>query len=475
MVTVQRNVLPHQFYPTGRMVPEVAFHPHQAHLIFPSTPFFLCGLQPPAPSALPYNGSLLHFLHSTQPIQPSCSPLAAAPRSSPAVEIEPERPIGQGSFGVVWAVRNPRSGEKAALKKIPNVFQSQLACIRALREIKVLCEFRHDNLLSADDVLQPSQQLLTDVYVLSELMESDLHQIIVSPQQLSEGHIKIFLYQVLRGVKYLHTAGVIHRDLKPGNILVNSNCRVKICDFGFARAVDPNQRKAMTMEVVTQYYRAPELLAGCYHYGVEIDMWSVGCIFAELLGRRILFEAATPLLQLDMITELLGSPSREDATSIVSTTALKHLFAKSKPCNLHRLYGLSCHATHEAVHLLSEMLKFSPQSRLTAAEALCHPYLEDGRLRYHTTLCSCCHTANGNLRRFCNDLEPSSPSKFNTQHEKDMTDLHKARAALMAYITSVTNSKSPLFINTNAERFQLFTKCVLDKTPERTASPSLWP
>ena len=88
---------------------------------------------------------------------------------------------------------------------------------------------------------------------------------------------------------------------------------------------------AFTLQVVTQYYRAPELLAGCYHYGVEIDMWSVGCIFAELLGRRILFEAATPLLQLDMITELLGSPSREDATSIVSARALKHLFAKSKP------------------------------------------------------------------------------------------------------------------------------------------------
>lgn len=87
------------------------------------------------------------------------------------------------------------------------------------------------------------------------------------------------------------------RDLKPGNLLVNSNCRLKICDFGFARAVEPDPTTPMTLEVVTQYYRAPELLAGCNHYDMAIDMWAVGCIFAELLGRRILFEASTPNAQ----------------------------------------------------------------------------------------------------------------------------------------------------------------------------------
>lgn len=103
------------------------------------------------------------------------------------------------------------------------------------------------------------------------------------------------------GLKYLHSAGIIHRDLKPGNLLVNSNCLLKICDFGFARAVEPDPTVPMTLEVVTQYYRAPELLAGCKHYDTAIDMWSVGCIFAELLGRRILFEASTPTVQVNYL------------------------------------------------------------------------------------------------------------------------------------------------------------------------------
>ncbi len=100
---------------------------------------------------------------------------------------------------------------------------------------------------------------------------------------------------------YFMSCCISIRDLKPGNLLVNSNCLLKICDFGFSRAVEPDPNTAMTLEVVTQYYRAPELLAGCKHYDTAIDMWSVGCILAELLGRRILFEASTPDAQVDEI------------------------------------------------------------------------------------------------------------------------------------------------------------------------------
>lgn len=166
------------------------------------------------------------------------------------------------------------------------------------------------------------------------------------------------------GVKYLHSSNIIHRDLKPGNLLVNSNCLLRICDFGFARATEPNQRTAMTQEVVTQYYRAPELLAGCKHYDTAIDMWAIGCILAELLGRRILFKATDTCAQLNMITDLIGSPSVEDIAFVTSSNVVTVILKTPKPPALQRLYSLSPLATHVIVHLLSQMLIFNPVSFL---------------------------------------------------------------------------------------------------------------
>ena len=224
-------------------------------------------------------------------------------------DAQPDRPIGYGAFGVVWAVTDPRDGKRVALKKMPNVFQNLISCKRVFRELKMLCTFKHDNVLQALDILQPPHpDFFAEIYVITELLQSDLHKIIVSPQPLTADHVKVFLYQILRGLRYLHSARVLHRDIKPGNLLVNSNCVLKICDFGLARIEEPDSTKNMTQEVVTQYYRAPELLMGAKNYGAEVDVWSVGCIFAELLSRRILFQAQSPIQQLDLITDLLGTP-----------------------------------------------------------------------------------------------------------------------------------------------------------------------
>ncbi|XP_008477391.1 serine/threonine-protein kinase NLK2-like [Diaphorina citri] len=207
------------------------------------------------------------------------------------------------------AVTDPRDGRRVALKKLPNVFQSLVSSKRVFRELKMLCFFKHDNVLSALDILQPPHlDFFQEIYVITELLQSDLHKIIVSPQHLTSDHIKVFLYQILRGLKYLHSARILHRDIKPGNLLVNSNCILKICDFGLARVEEPDPNKAMTQEVVTQYYRAPEILMGARHYSAAVDVWSVGCIFAELLGRRILFQAQSPVQQLGLITDLLDQP-----------------------------------------------------------------------------------------------------------------------------------------------------------------------
>ncbi|XP_077168531.1 serine/threonine-protein kinase NLK isoform X4 [Paroedura picta] len=345
------------------------------------------------------------------------------PQQQQPLDIEPDRPIGYGAFGVVWSVTDPRDGKRVALKKMPNVFQNLVSCKRVFRELKMLCFFKHDNVLSALDILQPPHiDYFEEIYVVTELMQSDLHKIIVSPQPLSSDHVKVFLYQILRGLKYLHSAGILHRDIKPGNLLVNSNCVLKICDFGLARVEELDESRHMTQEVVTQYYRAPEILMGSRHYSSAIDIWSVGCIFAELLGRRILFQAQSPIQQ----------PS------------------------LPVLYTLSSQATHEAVHLLCRMLVFDPSKRISAKDALAHPYLDEGRLRYHTCMCKCCFSTSTG-RVYTSDFEPITNPKFDDTFEKNLSSVRQVKEIIHQFILEQQKgNRVPLCINPQSAAFKSF-------------------
>lgn len=373
-------------------------------------------------------------------------------------DIQPDRPIGYGAFGVVWAVTDPRDGKRVALKKMPNVFQNLVSAKRVYREVKMLCFFHHENIVSALDLLQPPHiDFFQEIYVITELMQSDLHKIIVSNQPLTSDHVKIFLYQILRGLKYLHSADILHRDVKPGNLLVNSNCLLKICDFGLARVMEEDERRNMTQEVVTQYYRAPELLLGTKHYGAAIDIWSVGCIFAELLGRRILFQAQTPIQQLDLITDLLGTPEPQDL-KYACPAAKTHMSRKPfKSSAVNALYSLSNQATVEAVHLLIQMLVFNPDKRISVYDALAHPYLEEGCLRYHSCMCKCCVSENGK-RKYCTDLEPISSRPFNDNFLRDLFSVQQVKERLHKRILEKCSSynRVPLCINPNSAAFKSF-------------------
>ncbi|KAG7218314.1 hypothetical protein INR49_010010 [Caranx melampygus] len=357
------------------------------------------------------------------------------------LDIEPDRPIGYGAFGVVWSVTDPRDGKRVALKKMPNVFQNLVSCKRVFRELKMLCFFKHENVLSALDILQPPHiDYFEEIYVVTELMQSDLHKIIVSPQPLSSDHAKVFLYQILRGLKYLHSAGILHRDIKPGNLLVNSNCVLKICDFGLARVEESDESRHMTQEVVTQYYRAPEILMGSRHYSNSIDIWSVGCIFAELLGRRILFQAQSPIQQ----------PS------------------------LPVLYTLSSQATHEAVHLLCRMLVFDPSKRISAKDALAHPYLDEGRLRYHTCMCKCCYTTSSG-RVYTSDFEPVTNLKFDDGFEKNLSSVRQVKEIIHQFILEQQKgSRVPLCINPQSAAFKSFISSTVAQPSEMPPSPLVW-
>lgn len=285
----------------------------------------------------------------------------------------PIKPIGRGAYGIVCSSVNKETNEKVAIKKIHNAFENRVDALRTLRELKLLRHLRHENVIALRDIMMPTNhKYFKDVYLVYELMDTDLHQIIKSSQALSNDHCQYFLFQLLRGLKYLHSANILHRDLKPGNLLVNANCDLKICDFGLARKSSMGQ--FMTEYVVTRWYRAPELLLCCDNYGTSIDVWSVGCIFAELLGRKPIFPGTECLNQLKLIVNVLGTMDEKDLAFIDNPKARK--FIKSLPYTPGTPFTfLYPNANPLAIDLLRKMLVFDPSKRISVTEALEHPYM----------------------------------------------------------------------------------------------------
>ena len=157
-----------------------------------------------------------------------------------------------------------------------------------------------------------------------EKMDSVLQKIIFSKQELSDDHYQFILYQILRAIYYLHSANIIHRDFKPSNVLINEDCTIKLCDFGMSRNLKENDL-TLTEYVVTRYYRAPEIMLSSHHYSKKIDVWSVGCSFAELLTKKFLFPGENYIAQIKLIIEALGSPSEEDLNFISNESAKKYV------------------------------------------------------------------------------------------------------------------------------------------------------
>eukprot|EP01062_Namystynia_karyoxenos_P036426 TRINITY_DN2652_c0_g6_i1.p1 TRINITY_DN2652_c0_g6~~TRINITY_DN2652_c0_g6_i1.p1 ORF type:complete len:399 (+),score=143.71 TRINITY_DN2652_c0_g6_i1:89-1198(+) len=282
--------------------------------------------------------------------------------------------VGYGAYGIVCAATDTQKNERVAIKKIPKVFEDLVDGKRILREIKLLTFMDHENILSVKDILCPleGKAKFDDIYFVSELMDTDLHQIIRSKQKLTDEHTQYFIYQALRALKYIHSADILHRDLKPGNLLANGNCDLLICDFGLARGNEPGVE--LTDYVVTRWYRPPELLLLSNSYTPAVDIWSMGCIFAEIVNRKPLFPGRDYINQLKLITDVLGQPTAEDTRGIKSEEAVRYLRSmkdkKSVPFD-QVLPG----ATPLAVQFLERMLHFDPEKRDTAAKLLEHPYL----------------------------------------------------------------------------------------------------
>ncbi|TPX06726.1 uncharacterized protein E0L32_002222 [Thyridium curvatum] len=281
--------------------------------------------------------------------------------------------LGQGAYGIVCAAVNNKTNEGVAVKKVTNVFSKKILAKRALREIKLLQHFRgHRNITCLYDMDIPRPENFNETYLYEELMECDLAAIIRSGQPLTDAHFQSFIYQILCGLKYIHSANVLHRDLKPGNLLVNADCELKICDFGLARgfSIDPEENAGyMTEYVATRWYRAPEIMLSFQSYT------KASCILAELLGGRPFFKGRDYVDQLNQILHILGTPNEETLSRIGSPRAQEYVrnlpFMAKKP-----FPQLFPNANPDALDLLDRMLAFDPSSRISVEQALEHPYLQ---------------------------------------------------------------------------------------------------
>ncbi|KAF5730317.1 hypothetical protein HS088_TW20G00690 [Tripterygium wilfordii] len=285
--------------------------------------------------------------------------------------------VGKGSYGVVGSAVDTHTGERVAIKKINDVFEHVSDATRILREIKLLRLLRHADIVEIKHImLPPSRREFRDIYVVFELMESDLHQVIKANDDLTPEHYQFFLYQLLRGLKFIHTANVFHRDLKPKNILANADCKLKICDFGLARVSFNDAPSAIfwTDYVATRWYRAPELCGSFFSkYTPAIDIWSIGCIFAEMLTGKPLFPGKNVVHQLDLMTDVLGTPAAESISRIRNEKARRYLSSmrKKPPVSFTQKFP---NVDPLALRLLARLLAFDPKDRPTAEEALADPY-----------------------------------------------------------------------------------------------------
>lgn len=295
------------------------------------------------------------------------------------------KPLGYGGNGLVFSAVDTDCDKRVAVKKI--ILTDPQSVKHALREIKIIRRLDHDNIVKVFETLGPNGRRLTEdvvsltevnsVYIVQEYMETDLCQLL-ERGLLSEDHARLFMYQLLRGLKYIHSANVLHRDLKPANLFVNTEDLVlRIGDFGLARIMDPHysHKGHLSEGLVTKWYRSPRLLLSPNNYTKAIDMWAAGCIFAEMLTGKTLFAGAHELEQMQLILEsipVLREEDRQELHSVIPVFIRNDMSTPHTP-----LKTLLPELSPQALDFLEKILTFNPMDRLTAEEALAHPYMSD--------------------------------------------------------------------------------------------------
>lgn len=277
---------------------------------------------------------------------------------------------GEGTYGVVYKAKDKQTDEFVALKRIRLEVEDEGIPSTTLREIAVLRQLRHPNIVELNDVVQNEGRL----FLVFEFVDKDLKKFMESQQgDLPMETIQSYTYQLLAGLEYCHVRGVMHRDLKPQNILISKSGALKIADFGLARAFVPPIRP-FTHEVVTLWYRPPEILLGCKTYALPVDMWAVGTILAEMSTKRPLFPGDSEIDEIFRIFRVLGTPNEETWPGVSSLQDWNSSFPVWPSLQLSRLVPK---LTEEGVDLMEQLMAIDPRRRLSAVEAMKHPFFKD--------------------------------------------------------------------------------------------------
>ncbi|XP_064610515.1 cyclin-dependent kinase 1-like [Liolophura sinensis] len=280
--------------------------------------------------------------------------------------------IGEGTYGVVYKGQNKKTKKICALKRIRLESEEEGVPSTAIREISLLKELSHPNIVCLEDVLMQDNKL----YLVFEFLSMDLKKYmdtIPSEQTMDKMLIKSYLYQITQGILFCHQRRVLHRDLKPQNLLIDKRGVIKLADFGLARAFGIPVR-VYTHEVVTLWYRAPEVLLGSPRYSTPVDIWSIGCIFAEMVMNKPLFRGDSEIDQLFRIFRTLTTPTEETWPGVSSLPDYKPTFPAWKKNTLFKVVkGLD----NKGLDLLQQMLEYDPVKRISGREALNHLYFMD--------------------------------------------------------------------------------------------------
>ncbi|KAL0948007.1 hypothetical protein HGRIS_010629 [Hohenbuehelia grisea] len=284
--------------------------------------------------------------------------------------------VGEGTYGVVYKARDAESGSIVALKKIRLEAEDEGVPSTAIREISLLKELRDENIVKLLDIVHADQKL----YLVFEFLDVDLKRYMENGNQrntpISPAIVKKFTHQLNSGLLFCHSHRVLHRDLKPQNLLIDSRDNLKLADFGLARAFGIPMR-TYTHEVVTLWYRAPEVLLGSRHYSTAIDMWSVGCIFAEMaMHGHPLFPGDSEIDQIFKIFRILGTPSEESWPGVSTLPDYKPTFPQWSKQDLARIVPTLDEA---GIDILKKTLNYDSAKRISAKRALVHPYFADYR------------------------------------------------------------------------------------------------